>query len=65
MEQIAVRESERTAQEEVVSKVKAEHDEIMQQGRQIDFKVEQVSARVEELRVSRVTFQSHSCKFHL
>ena len=50
-EQIAARESERTAQEEVVSRIKDELEEINQRSRQTDIKVEQVAARHEELRV--------------
>ncbi len=51
-EQIAVMESERATQEEVVSKIKEELEEINQRTRQTDIKVEQVAARHEELRVN-------------
>ena len=55
-EQIAIGESERTAQEEVVSKVQAELNDIQHRSGEIDTKVEQVSARVEELTVSTCIF---------
>ncbi len=51
-EQIAARESERTAQEEVISRIKDELEEINQRSRQTDIKVDQVAARHEELRVN-------------